>query len=96
MYIVYRSASPGVDSLSGNSKDGGLFMFQCAAWFVFLISVGCQVIGQVALNESPSPGLFVVNVVGLCIFPIYLDGEYGGCFFLSSLPELYGEYVPLI
>lgn len=74
-YIVFRSTTPGVGPSTGN-KDPGLFMFQFTAFLVFVISVGCQVIGQVALNADPSPGLFVVNVVGLCLFPIYLDGEF--------------------
>ena len=61
-------------------------MFQCVAWAVFVISVGCQVIGQVSLHSDNAPGLFLVNVIGFVVFPIYLDGGLrclGFCFMLG-------------
>lgn len=72
--MLYRSTTSGVGPSTGN-KDNGLFAFQCAAWLVFSISVGCQIIGQVALNDTPTPALMIGNVIGFCLFPIYLDGE---------------------
>ena len=75
IYIKLRSNTAGVGPSTGN-KDQGLFIFQCAAWFVFVLSVGCQVFGQVGLNENNAPGLFIVNVVGFSLWPIYLDGEW--------------------
>lgn len=73
-YILYRSTTPGVGPSTGNT-DHGLFVFQCVAWMVFVISVGVQVIGQVGLNAAPTPSLGLGNIIGFCIFPIYLDGE---------------------
>ncbi|CAM9235177.1 unnamed protein product [Scytosiphon promiscuus] len=70
--ILYRSTTPGVGPSTGN-KDPGLFMFQMVAWSVFLISMGAQVLGQVSLNASNAPALFIRNVVGFAMFPIYLD-----------------------
>ncbi|CAM9302087.1 unnamed protein product [Ectocarpus sp. 12 AP-2014] len=71
-YILYRSTTPGVGPSTGN-KDSGMFMFQVVAWSVFLISMGAQVLGQVSLAASPMPALFIRNVVGFALFPIYLD-----------------------
>ncbi|CAM9764103.1 unnamed protein product [Ectocarpus sp. 4 AP-2014] len=69
LLIIYRSTTPGVGPSTGN-KDMGLFTFQAAGWFVFLISVSAQVLGQ----QFPlSSGVFVRNVVGLALFPLYLD-----------------------
>lgn len=72
---MYRSTTPGVGPSTGN-QDSGLFSFQCVAWFVFVLSLGLQVIGQVSLHSSSQPGLFLANVIGFTIFPIYLDGVF--------------------
>jgi len=74
-FVIFRSTTPGVGPSTGN-KDPGLFGFQAAAWCVFLISMGLQVLGQVSLFEGGGgPALFIRNVVGFAMFPIYLDGE---------------------
>lgn len=62
-----------------------MFMFQVVAWSVFLISMGAQVLGQVSLAASPMPALFIRNVVGFALFPIYLDGE-GRILFFGPWP----------
>eukprot|EP00903_Cladosiphon_okamuranus_P013017 g12145.t1 len=71
LYILYRSTTPGVGPSTGN-KDPGLFTFQLVAWSVFLISTGAQVLGQTSLVGS-GPALFIRNVIGFALFPIYLD-----------------------
>ncbi|CAM9909275.1 unnamed protein product [Pylaiella littoralis] len=71
-YIMYRSTTAGVGPSTGN-KDSGLFFFQVAAWSVYLISMGAQVYGQVALAASNAPALFIRNVIGFAMFPLYLD-----------------------
>lgn len=71
LLIMYRSTTPGVGPSTGN-KDPGLFTFQAIAWSVFLISMGAQVLGQTSLLNGPA--LFIRNVVGFALFPIYLDG----------------------
>lgn len=73
LLILYRSTTPGVGPSTGN-KDEGLFMFQAVAWSVFVISMGAQVLGQTSLVGGPA--LFIRNVVGFALFPIYLDGEH--------------------
>lgn len=62
-----------------------MFTFQLVAWSVFLISMGAQVFGQVSLFASAMPALFIRNVVGFAMFPIYLDGE-GDNFFFRPWP----------
>lgn len=69
---MYRSTTPGVGPSSGN-KDMGLFGFQVAGWSVFFISVGAQVLGQ-TFPAGSGPAVFVSNVIGFSLFPLYLDG----------------------
>lgn len=83
--IIYRATTPGVGPSTGN-KDTGLFGFQVAAWVVFLISMGVQVLGQVSLFAGGGgPAVFIRNVVGFAMFPIYLDGEFVAFWIIPSL-----------
>lgn len=79
LLIIYRSTTPGVGPSSGN-KDTGLFTFQVAGWSMFIISVGGQILGQwFPLGNA----VFVNNVIGFSLFPMYLDGASCLMFFLS-------------
>ncbi|CAN0315061.1 unnamed protein product [Discosporangium mesarthrocarpum] len=70
-YVIVRStvqtASPGTDE--------GLGLFQAVGWFVMIASVMCQSVGQVSLHAVNAPGVFVVNIIGFSLWPMYLDGE---------------------
>lgn len=93
LYILHRSTTPGVGPSTGD-KDHGLFGFQLAAWSVCLISITCQVLGQVSLAPTNNPALFVGNVLGFCLFPIYLDGETRRSPIGPSLTMGWGAFAP--
>ncbi|CAM9975997.1 unnamed protein product [Ascophyllum nodosum] len=69
---LYRSTTPGVGPSTSN-RDSMLSVYQMISWFVFVASVGCQVLGQIHSFMVPTPAIFLLNIVGFSLFPMYLD-----------------------
>ncbi|CAM9174017.1 unnamed protein product [Ectocarpus sp. 12 AP-2014] len=87
-YIMFRAtqASPRQKPSSGSGENAkGLQAFQFAAWFVLVLSICIQVLSQVTMSSTSTNNVnghagfaaqAVAYVVGLGLFPMYLDAMY--------------------
>eukprot|EP00752_Nemacystus_decipiens_P007650 g6839.t1 len=82
-YILWRATQKPSDNSGENA--GALKSFQLAAWFVLVFSISAQVLGQAGMTTSENvlPNAIagfaaqaVTYVLGLGLFPMYLDGMY--------------------
>ncbi|CAM9467079.1 unnamed protein product [Ectocarpus fasciculatus] len=83
-YIMYRATQQKPSNASGENAKG-LQAFQFAAWFVLVLSICIQVLSQVAMSSTATNNVnalagfaaqAVAYVVGLGLFPMYLDAMY--------------------